>query len=109
MRLLNTSTLQLEEFNSSNKPSYAILSHMWTGEEISFDEMCCPTSETWQKAGFAKIKGFCEIAKVHGLSYGWVDGWVNSCRTIQTHHRRQCTTKRAAYAAENGGRRYPAF
>jgi Heterokaryon incompatibility protein (HET) len=73
MRLLHTATLQLEEFNSSNKPPYAILSHIWTGEEISFDEMLCPAPETQHKAGFSKIKGFCDMAKAHGLSYAWVD------------------------------------
>lgn len=73
MRLLHTSTLQFKEFYKPNKPSYAILSHVWTGEEISFDEMLCPTPETQQKAGFLKIKGCCNMAKEHGLSYAWVD------------------------------------
>lgn len=73
MRLLDTSTLQFEEFYSSKKPPYAILSHIWTGEEISFAEMLCPTPETQQKAGFLKIKGCCDMARAHNLSYAWVD------------------------------------
>src|SRR5436190_14815685 len=73
LRLIDTSTLQLKEFYSSNRPAYAILSHVWTGEEISFDEMLSPTAETQQKAGFLKIKGCCDMAKEHGLSYAWID------------------------------------
>jgi len=73
MRLLDTSTLQFREFYGSNKPPYAILSHTWTGEEVSFDEILTPTSGTQQKAGFSKIKGCCEMAKEQGVSFAWVD------------------------------------
>jgi len=68
MRLIDKSTPQLKELDNSSKPAYAILSHIWTGEEISFDEMLCPTTETQRKAGFLKIKGCCDMAKGHGLS-----------------------------------------
>ena len=33
MRLLNTSTLELQEFNSDETPKYAILSHTWGPKE----------------------------------------------------------------------------
>lgn len=36
MRLINCSTLQLKELFGSNIPRYAILSHMWGDEEVSF-------------------------------------------------------------------------
>jgi hypothetical protein len=36
MRLLNTTNLQLEEFASDAIPSYAILSHRWESEEVTF-------------------------------------------------------------------------
>ena len=39
MRLLNTSTIQFREFHGSQVPYYAILSHTWGEEEVSFEEM----------------------------------------------------------------------
>jgi len=56
MRLLHTETFQLIE-RHSELPSYAILSHRWEGEEVTFDDMQAPDRE--QKAGFGKIKRCC--------------------------------------------------
>jgi len=39
MRLLNTETLQLEEFSKVPLPGYAILSHRWGEEEVSFQDL----------------------------------------------------------------------
>ena len=39
MRLLNSTTLQLEEFPENEIPKYAILSHTWGKDEISFQDM----------------------------------------------------------------------
>jgi hypothetical protein len=61
--------------------------------------------DTQRKEGYRKIRFCAQQAKRDGLDYFWVD----TCCTIQTHHRRQCPTKRVAYAAENGGRMYIAF
>jgi hypothetical protein len=36
MRLFNTSTLQLKEFYDAQIPAYAILSHRWETEEVTF-------------------------------------------------------------------------
>jgi hypothetical protein len=52
MRLLNTSTFELHEFQS-NTPLYAILSHTWAEEEVTFDEI--GTFEAEKKLGFQKI------------------------------------------------------
>jgi hypothetical protein len=38
MRLLNTETLQLKEFSQELFPQYAILSHRWGDEEVSFQD-----------------------------------------------------------------------
>lgn len=38
MWLLNTKTLELREFFDRGRPSYAILSHTWGGEEVSLVE-----------------------------------------------------------------------
>jgi len=85
-------------------PSYAILSHTWKeGQEVTFDDLVNGTGKS--KSGFDKIRFCADQAERDGLRYFWVD----TCCTIQTHHRRQRPTKRVVYAAENGGRTYIAF
>ncbi|KAB2099551.1 hypothetical protein AG0111_0g12110 [Alternaria gaisen] len=71
MRLINCSTLQLEEFFGDNIPRYAILSHTWGGEEVSFADFSLghPTS----RSGYRKIDLTCKQAIADGLGYAWVD------------------------------------
>ncbi|KAJ4984006.1 het domain protein [Stagonosporopsis vannaccii] len=65
MRLLNTSTYQLESFLGTKKPSYAILSHTWEPEgEIKFQDL---------EAGFRKVRHACERALKDGYNYVWID------------------------------------
>ena len=71
MRLVNTHTLQFEEFEGQNIPSYAILSHRWEKEEALFKDVECGTAVT--KKGWQKITKCCEQARKDGLSYAWVD------------------------------------
>jgi hypothetical protein len=73
MRLINTSTLQVEQFLGTNKPPYAILSHTWGDQEVTYEEALDPKPETVQKTGYEKIRRCCIIAKEHGLSYAWID------------------------------------
>jgi hypothetical protein len=73
MRLINTSTLQVEQFLGTNKPPYAILSHTWGDQEVRYEEALDPRPETVQKTGYEKIRRCCIIAKEHGLSYAWID------------------------------------
>ena len=104
MRLSNARTLKLKEF-VDNIPSYATLSHCWDEEEVVFADLS-NLDQAKTKKGFGKIqKKPCEQALKDDFDYVWID----ACCTIQTHHRRQCPTKRVAYAAENGGRMYIAF
>ncbi|KAF7523757.1 hypothetical protein G7054_g11674 [Neopestalotiopsis clavispora] len=73
MRLLNASTLRLEEF-SSQCPPYAILSHTWGSEEISFQDINTASSNgSNAKAGLDKIKKACVEALRRSLQYVWVD------------------------------------
>jgi hypothetical protein len=75
MRLLNTTTLKLEEFwNSTATPPYAILSHTWEQQEVSFQAMSNIDSASGL-AGFSKIKACCREALADG--YEWV--WVDTC------------------------------
>ena len=73
MWLLHTETGDLEEFVESNAPPYAILSHTWMNEEITFVEMQNADETIRNKAGFKKIKNFCTLARRRGYTYGWAD------------------------------------
>ncbi|KAF2195612.1 HET-domain-containing protein [Zopfia rhizophila CBS 207.26] len=73
MRLLHTKTLELSEFLGSNIPPYAILSHTWGAEEVSFDDMNGDRGTTLTKAGYRKIRQCCDKALLDGFDYLWVD------------------------------------
>jgi hypothetical protein len=108
MRLLQLKeggALSLVEVQGNDIPPYAILSHTWGSDkdEVNFQDLEHHANES--KAGYCKLSFCGEQAKKDGLEYFWVD----TCCTIQTHHRRQCTTKSAAYVAESGGTMYIAF
>src|SRR5437879_5251899 len=73
MRLINVETLELEEFFGEAIPPYAILSHTWEEEEVSFQDWQSPTTRT-RKKGFQKIENCVEQAKqTPGISHCWVD------------------------------------
>lgn len=73
MWLLETSTLQLQEFTAAEVPPYAILSHTWAEEEVSFHEFQELNEKIVRKRGFAKVHRFCQVAREHGYRYSWVD------------------------------------
>jgi hypothetical protein len=73
MYLINTSTLKVQEFFDADVPRYAILSHTWESEEITFQEMMTPTSATYNKKGYHKILSTCREASSYGLEWAWVD------------------------------------
>jgi len=72
MRLINVRTLAIEQFFGSDIPPYAILSHTWGTEEVTFQDWQDITLAS-SKSGFAKIQGACEQAKRSNLDYIWVD------------------------------------
>ena len=64
MRLLNTKSLELKAFPGKQVPDYAILSHTWGKDEITFEEAVKQPLGSWPEAGrqqdsFAKILGTC--------------------------------------------------
>ena len=73
MRLINCKTLELEEYFGADIPDYAILSHTWGREEVSFSDLPLYQPSTAKKAGYLKIKHTCEQALHDGLQYAWVD------------------------------------
>ncbi|KAI1125353.1 heterokaryon incompatibility protein-domain-containing protein [Nemania abortiva] len=76
MRLINTKSLELKEFlgdpTHPRFPRYAILSHTWGEEEVTFQDIQ-NVDVAKKKAGFAKIAKCCEIASDEGLNWAWVD------------------------------------
>jgi hypothetical protein len=64
MRLLNTTTLKLHEFFGGQIPLYAILSHRWGIEEVTFQDLLSGRGEGM--AGRPKILGCCAQAKKEG-------------------------------------------
>ncbi|KAF5863659.1 hypothetical protein ETB97_009592 [Aspergillus alliaceus] len=70
MRLLNARTFQLVEF-VGNPPPYAILSHTWSTQEVSFQAIL--SGGAYYMRGFWKIHGCCEKALEDNLEYVWVD------------------------------------
>ena len=74
MRLIDTSTLELREYmGDRNVPLYAILSHRWEGEEVSFQEL--QSGRAKKMGAYSKIKSCCAKA----ASEGWGHVWIDSC------------------------------
>ncbi|KAN0102621.1 HET domain containing protein [Hyaloscypha variabilis] len=73
MRLINTKTMQLEDFTVRNIPEYAILSHTWTEEEVTFQELTGRNDTFIKKAGYAKVLQTCILARANDIKYAWVD------------------------------------
>ncbi|KAM3460165.1 hypothetical protein NHJ6243_006211 [Beauveria neobassiana] len=71
MRLLNTSTVQVEEFGLETLPRYAILSHRWGNEEVTLQDL--ESGQVAEKVGFEKVLRFCYRAKHDGFPYAWID------------------------------------
>ena len=72
MWLINARTFQLEEVRDEIKETYAILSHRWDIEEVSFRDMQNLAVATKLK-GFAKIRRSCELALKEKYQYVWID------------------------------------
>jgi hypothetical protein len=76
MRLLNCQTIKLEDFLEDAVPKYAILSHTWGDEEVSFEDMRrMSVSELGQirRGGYDKLVNSCAQALRDELSYIWAD------------------------------------
>ena len=67
MRLLSTTTFLLEEFSGKNIPKYAILSHRWEDEEVTFQDLQkVQTLTDIKKKGIGKIMGCLKTAASYG-------------------------------------------
>jgi len=156
MRLIDVNNLELRSFTNNDTPTYAILSHTWGPDEVSYQELVWinkikaltksfeepPISSSTTSLVSQASQSSLMLASMEMLLRGnWNPGTsagsmteedfmnragyskivnaarevqalricIDTCCTIQTHHRRQCTTKSAAYVAESGGTMYIAF
>lgn len=92
MRLINTATLEQEQFFDSRVPRYAILSHTWGEQEVTCQQLredlqpWCINRELIRDyfrdsakleppAGWKKIIDCCRLA--HGQGFQWV--WIDTC------------------------------
>lgn len=83
LRLLHIKTLTVESHPRSGGriPDYAILSHTWDGEEITFQDISAGGNLVERKRflmdrkrlSYDKIVGCCELAEKNGFEYVWVD------------------------------------
>lgn len=75
MRLINVSTLEIEEFYGSSVPEYAILSHTWADVEASFQGWTKRLTRLrkMKQPGFSKVRAACKQARQDNLAYLWAD------------------------------------
>jgi hypothetical protein len=73
MRLLHAETLEFHEFQGTQIPPYAILSHRWENEEVTYQDMRSGWLGVSEREGFSKIQQCCRQAREHWLSFVWVD------------------------------------
>ena len=71
MRLIDTKDLSVCEFQGSQIPDYAILSHRWEDEEITLKELL--EGGHPEKKGWAKLRSFQHFAFDRGHRYVWLD------------------------------------
>ncbi|KAK5994764.1 Vegetative incompatibility protein HET-E-1 [Cladobotryum mycophilum] len=82
MRLINVHNYQLELFNDSSIPPYAILSHTWGKNEVTYLQLQ-PSSrrngpdkrsiESSKDTTYRKVIFTCKQAIRDGLDYAWID------------------------------------
>lgn len=76
MRLLHIIDVQTFEFKSYEEdaaPKYAILSHTWGDDEVTYKDMRKYREQAKLKAGYEEIKRCAELAIGENLKYFWID------------------------------------
>jgi hypothetical protein len=77
MWLLETGKIELQvildERTLQNEGGYAILSHTWGAEEVSFQDLRGPRGIIQDFAGYKKIRRCCAQAASDGFKYVWID------------------------------------
>ncbi|KAK4098047.1 HET-domain-containing protein [Parathielavia hyrcaniae] len=71
MRLLRTDKLEMVEFLGQDIPPYAILSHTWGTEEVTFQDIQQGAAQS--RRGYGKLAGACNVAMQDGFEFIWID------------------------------------
>lgn len=73
MRLLRVDSLKFFDFHDDATPPYAIASHRWQEEEVTFQEVRDEYNQT--KKGYRKVRDFAKYVRdhVHGVQWLWID------------------------------------
>ncbi|KAI0160743.1 HET-domain-containing protein [Xylariaceae sp. FL1272] len=85
LRISNLERVELEAFTEGSVPEYAILSHTWSVEEVSFQDLQLLGRRQWthamsqtasaikEKRGYQKLRSASELAARNGYDYIWID------------------------------------
>jgi hypothetical protein len=74
MRLINCNTGTLEEHIGEAVPQYAILSHTWGPDEVSYHDLANREPREYkEKDGWWKLERSCQQALEDGWGYLWAD------------------------------------
>jgi hypothetical protein len=71
MRLLHATSIELKEFSDDSIPKYAIISHRWQDDEVSFQHI--QNGSATNKGGYSKLKLCCRQATKESFEYIWID------------------------------------
>ena len=71
MRLINTHTKTFVEFPEREAPEYAVVSHKWGSDEVSYSDFL---EDTYRRGrGWLKILKACKIAAARNVHWLWLD------------------------------------
>ncbi|KAJ1338580.1 HET domain-containing protein [Microdochium nivale] len=73
MRLLNTTTITFAEWEVTELPPYAILSHVWGENEVLYHDIINKNTEKEKKKGYEKVTSTCRQARRDGYEWAWID------------------------------------
>lgn len=82
MRLINVRNHEFQEFFDKRIPPYAIVSHRWGDSELSFKDFRRVIEKGFEEfrrvtkkdeSGYTKIIGACDLARLRGLEWIWID------------------------------------
>lgn len=80
MWLIDSVSFLLKEFNESQLPPYAVLSHTWGKEEVSFAEL--RARDLVGGVGWEKVRETCRLARNEGFQYAWIGKLMSVTRYI---------------------------
>lgn len=75
MRLLDIDSLEFTEFRDRERPSYAIASHRWQEEEVTYQEVRGGYNK--HKKGYKKVAAFARYLQESVRSVKWL--WIDTC------------------------------